>query len=197
MEALIEPVDNIRRRVKWGLAIHTTALFLFLTIHTTMDLRLLSIGYIDNRNFPGTGPLGHDDSANFSTAFVVIYTVMFPLSQWLVDGFLVSRLHFNSLMCLTRFILPVISLLCYLFHGLLGHDFPMSDVCCFSRYVPNLFAVLLWRRPLTHKYSDGHREHLQHLAWRYSCAAQHRILFNLPFTQYPSYAHDYHKTCPA
>ena len=58
-----------------------------------MDLHILSTGYVDNRNFPGTGPVGYDDSANFSTAFIVIYTGMFPLSQWLVDGLLVSRLH--------------------------------------------------------------------------------------------------------
>ena len=95
MEASVESANNVGKRVKWGLAIHTVALFLFLTIHTVMDLHLLSTGYIDNRSSPD-GPVGNNLSINYSTAFTVIYNATFlPLNQWLVDGFLVSQSHFK------------------------------------------------------------------------------------------------------
>ena len=142
MEALIEPINNIGRRVKWGLAVHTMALFLFLAIHLTMDLHLLSTGYVDNRRFPGAGPVGYNDRANFSTAFVVIDTAMFPMSQWLVDGLLVSNFRFKlTRLCLTRFIPPAVSLLCHLFHESPDHGSPMPNLCCLCRCVPNSFAV--------------------------------------------------------
>ena len=98
MEALVEAVGNIRRRVKWGFVVHTIALFLFLTTHTAMNLDLLSTGYVDNRSFPRAGPIGYIQVAYFSTALLVFYSgVFFPLGQWLADGLLVSRSISDSL----------------------------------------------------------------------------------------------------
>ena len=59
-----------------------------------MDLYIASIGFVDNRNFPGTdkrppGPLGCELAPN-SKAVGVVFSVMFRLNQWLADGLLVS-----------------------------------------------------------------------------------------------------------
>ena len=149
------------RRVKWGLVVHTVALFLFLAIPATMDPYITSLQYIDNRNFPDTGPIGYNYSANFSVALLAFYIPMFPVNQWLVDGLLVSNFRFKlTRLCLTRFIPPVVSLLCHLFHESLDHGFPMPNLCCLCWCAPRLFAMLWWHRLLIHQYSDGYHGYL-------------------------------------
>ena len=75
---------------------HTTALLVFLTIPISMDLYMASNQLIDNRSFPGgrglpPGPIGYESSLQSGNrVFNSISNVMFPLSQWLADGLLVS-----------------------------------------------------------------------------------------------------------
>jgi len=62
-----------------------------------MDLDLLSISFIDNRDFPGVkgvfypGPAGYREVVYFK-AINVIPNATFPLNNWLADGLLVSSL---------------------------------------------------------------------------------------------------------
>jgi len=88
---MLNPVNTMKRTVKWGLIAHTTAMFLLLTVPAAIGLALLSNEYINNRDFPGNdtsppGPLGIPSP----NVLVVLYNLGFPLSQWLADGLLVS-----------------------------------------------------------------------------------------------------------
>ena len=94
MDALLNPVDRIRTRIRWGLVAQTVAMFASLTVYTAMSLHLHSISYVDNRNFPGIGggmpgPLGYQ-LLIISKPISVVPNAMFPLNQWLADGLLVS-----------------------------------------------------------------------------------------------------------
>lgn len=95
MSALFNPVNRMRAATKWGLAAHTTAMFLFASIAVTMAFHLQFISGIDNREFPGVdgvlppGPFGYK-SLVYSEAITIVPNVMFPLNQWLADGLLVS-----------------------------------------------------------------------------------------------------------
>jgi len=95
--ALLTPVDRRRERIKWGLVSYTVAMFSLVTVYTAINLYLLSISYIDNREFPGAGnvqdpgPLGYLESI-YSTAITAIPSAMFVSSNWLADGLLVSHL---------------------------------------------------------------------------------------------------------
>ena len=69
-------------------------MFSFLTIPAALDLNVTSITYIDDREFPGNeefppGPIGWLRILG-AKAIGTIFTVMFPLNQWLADGLLVS-----------------------------------------------------------------------------------------------------------
>ena len=96
--ALINPVNTTRKSVKWGLAAHTTALFLFLTARITIDQYTASTEYIDNRDFSDAdelfppGPIGYDVALFTIGPFGNVYPALFPLNQWLADGLLVSSI---------------------------------------------------------------------------------------------------------
>jgi len=121
MAALLGPASHTGGVVKWGLVVHTGAMFTFLTILFATLLDIQSISYIDNRAFPGAdgapwaGPVAYQLFI-YSKAISVFPLVMFLLNNWLADG------------------LFALSLLCYLCHELLGHRLPMFDV-------PRLFHV--------------------------------------------------------
>ena len=96
MSALLYPVHPTTKGTRWGLVAHAVAMFSFLTIACAINRDHLSISYIDGREFAGvegflTGPIGYialllrDQQA----LDYVSYSV-FPLNQWLADGFLVS-----------------------------------------------------------------------------------------------------------
>ena len=96
MEALLNPANRrTKEETKWGLLAHTTAMFAFVTIATAINLHLLSICYIDNREFPGVdgvvfpGPLGYQVFI-YSRAISVVPSVLFLLNNWLADGLLVG-----------------------------------------------------------------------------------------------------------
>ena len=93
--ALTNPVNTTRKSVKLGLVAHATALFLFLTTRIVVNQYTVSTDYIDNRGFPGTdkvppGPTGYNSIHFTSGPFLNVYSVIFPLSQWLADGLFVS-----------------------------------------------------------------------------------------------------------
>ena len=55
----------------------------------------MSTEYVGNRGFPGTddfppGPIGYDCIYFTIGPFKNVYSVMFPLSQWLADGLVVG-----------------------------------------------------------------------------------------------------------
>ena len=94
MAMLLSPTNSIRNGIRWPLVAHTIALFLFLTIPLGIDLEYLSMDYINDREFPGTGelppgPMGYDDLFALK-ATATVFNAMFPLNQWLADGLLVS-----------------------------------------------------------------------------------------------------------
>ena len=93
MGALLDPASRTKGGIKWGLVAHTAAMFSFVTIYTGMSLNLQSISYVDNRAFPA-GPLVYQLSIS-TQAVSIVPNIMFPLNQWLADGFLV-RSALNS-----------------------------------------------------------------------------------------------------
>ena len=88
--------DSNNRRgepIKWGLVAYTVVMFSVATVQTAMSLDILSISYIDNREFPGNvmfdpGPWGYQFSIS-PEALSIFPNVMFTLSDWLADGLLV------------------------------------------------------------------------------------------------------------
>ena len=95
MGTLLNPPDRARGGVKWGLAAHTAAMFLFVTISSAASFDLYSIALVDNREFPGLsifapGPFGYLDYIN-TAAVSVVPNVMFVLNTCLADGFLVGH----------------------------------------------------------------------------------------------------------
>ena len=94
ISVLLNPTNSFRGSVKWAFVIHTVALFSFLTIPVGIDLNRLFITYINDREFPGNnvyppGPIRYDLTPDIKSTNTV-YTVMFPLNQWLADGLLVG-----------------------------------------------------------------------------------------------------------
>ena len=94
--ALFNPTLRRGEPIKWGLVSYTAVMFSIATVQTAMYFQLQSISYIDNREFPGEdaallspGPYGYQASI-ISEALSVFPSVLFFLSEWLADGFLVS-----------------------------------------------------------------------------------------------------------
>lgn len=92
--ALFDPLNRTRSRgIKWGLVVHTTVMFLLLTVATAMGLNLQSISHIDNREFLTNqfppGPIGYKFLI-YSKAISLVPNLTFQLNQWLADGLLVS-----------------------------------------------------------------------------------------------------------
>ena len=104
MVALLNPVSCRGAPIKWGLTSYTVVMFLLAIVGAAMSLDILSISYIDNREFPGAegvifpGPLGYQLFIS-PEALSIIPNVMLTLSNWLADGLLVSSL-FNC--CITH-----------------------------------------------------------------------------------------------
>ena len=93
--ALFSTANRAKGGIKWGLVVHTSIMFSFVTIYTGTNLNILSLAYIDNREFPGfedvvpPGPLGYQLFI-YSTAISIVPNVMVLLNNWLADGLLVS-----------------------------------------------------------------------------------------------------------
>ena len=94
MVVLLNPLNPIRKSIKWALVAHTMAMFSVLTTPVVIELLYFSIQYIDDRAFPGNdesppGPFGYQFYLS-STAASTVFELMFPLNQWLADGLLVG-----------------------------------------------------------------------------------------------------------
>ena len=94
MSVLLWPDNPIKRGVKWALIIHAVLVFSFSITPIGIDLNHMSAMYIGNREYPGSdvyppGPIGYDDVVNTNLTFSV-YSLFFPLNQWLADGLLVG-----------------------------------------------------------------------------------------------------------
>ena len=96
IDSLFSPTNRLRGGIKWGLVVHTTAMFSFLTVSIGIFFSWQSAAYIDDREFPGVGevtdpgPLGYLIFSNPSLAIQIVENITFPLNQWLADGLLVS-----------------------------------------------------------------------------------------------------------
>lgn len=101
MAALYDKANRAGEGIRWGLVAYAAAMFSFVTIFTATNLKIQSISYVDNREFPGMrntgcvlppGPLGYQFSI-YSTAISVGGRLMFHLNNWLADGLLLYRCH--------------------------------------------------------------------------------------------------------
>ena len=94
MAALLSPANPMRRGTRGALVAHTMALYSFLTVPLGGSLSYLSTAYVNNRGFPGDdkfppGPIGYYNALG-TDATGLVFTVTFPLNQWLADGLLVG-----------------------------------------------------------------------------------------------------------
>ena len=99
MSALLYPAGRTKEDIKWGLVAHTLAMFSAVTIYTATELNMLSIGYTDNREFPGDGvlfpgPLGYQFLVN-SGVITITADTMFTLNSWLANGLLVGSVSIS------------------------------------------------------------------------------------------------------
>ena len=102
MNALLYPAHPTPKGTRWGLVAYAVAMFSFLTIGCAINRDILSISYIDGREFTGVeglspGPIGYpiflfwDEQATSYVSYL-----MFPINQWLADGFLVSSASISA-----------------------------------------------------------------------------------------------------
>ena len=95
MAALFNPVHRRGEYVKWGLISYTVVMFSFVTIHNAVVFKLISISYVDNRDFSGVddlqppGPCGYQQSTHSGALNLIAYGT-FIFNGWLADGLLVS-----------------------------------------------------------------------------------------------------------
>ena len=96
MGSLLDPVNRARGGIKWGLVVHTVAMFSIVTVYTAITLDIQSISFIDNREYPGSstdsavppGPIGYQYLLH-SKPIGITPTPMLVLNNWLSDGLLV------------------------------------------------------------------------------------------------------------
>ena len=97
MTGLFDPAHRRGERVKWGLVSYTTAMFSILTVLIVISSDILSIMFIDSRQFPGVvglvppGPYGYLLYIS-PMAISALPDAMVILNNWLADGLLVSSL---------------------------------------------------------------------------------------------------------
>ena len=155
MSALLNPVNRMKGGIKWGLAIHTAAMFSFVTIYTAINLNIQSISFINNREFPGTstdgaippGPIGYQWFIRYK-AITIALGPFFVMNNWLADGLLVSLT--NPVIQGPALIDPLaLSLLHCLRKEPLGHHLPIYNVSRLFWYVLEPFANRLQYLRLT------------------------------------------------
>ena len=151
MRALFNPIHRRGEPIKWGLVSYTIAIFAVETVLTAMNLHILSISYVDNREYPGVkgmtnpGPNGYQIIIS-PEAVSIIANATFTLSDWLANGLLVSswltpRSPTQVSKCLTPAPPIALSLLCHLCQELLGHRLPMPNVPCLAGQVFQLSTI--------------------------------------------------------
>ena len=134
MSALLNPVYRTRKAVKWGLVAYIVVIFSFSTIGCTVNRRDLSAAYIDYRGYDVDGPFEYTSVVNSNEDAIHLVTeLLFPISQWLVDGLLVSSAS-NPVPQVSN-TTSAVSLSCHLFYELLGHLHSRPDVPCLLWFV--------------------------------------------------------------
>ena len=127
MAALFNPAHRRGEGIKWGLVSYTAITFSSVTLVTAMNLNILSVSYIDNREFPGDGtappgPFGYQLVME-PKALTIIPNLLFVFNDLLADSLLVScssDAHVHSPRWLIR-TPPALSLLRNLLHEPLDH----------------------------------------------------------------------------
>ena len=143
MTALIDPLHRRGEGIKWGLVSYTAVTFSVVTILTAMNLNVLSVSYIDNREFPGEdtappGPFGYELVMD-PKALTIIPNILFILNDLLADSLLVSYSPDAAFTHRRLTQAPLaLSLLCNLLHEPLDHRLPLPHVPWFVRYVLGL-----------------------------------------------------------
>ena len=133
MTALFNPANQRGRAVKWGLVVQTAVMFMLATSFSALGINSQGIYYIDDREFPGVngvlppGPFGYFMFA-YTDAVNVTPDILFLLSQWLADGFLVSALPRSAGQVFNPSSFSALPLLHYLLHEPLDHCLSMFDV---------------------------------------------------------------------
>ena len=111
MGALLNPVNRMRGGVRWGLAVHTIAMFSTATMKFAMEINLGFIDFTKNQEFfTNEGFIGEPTkylSTFFSHKIDLPLALAFPLNQWLSDGLLVSPVPI--FITTYRFIRPLLS----------------------------------------------------------------------------------------
>ena len=90
MIALFNRVHHRGEGIKWGLVSYTVIMFLLVTVYTATKGHILSISYIDNRDFP-RGPWEYQVKT-YQTVIPTVSRAAFTLNNWSADAFLVSPL---------------------------------------------------------------------------------------------------------
>ena len=134
MSPLLSPDGHKRNAMTWGLVGHTTAMFLFATAYTATNLGMLSISFVDNREFSAVdgvppGPVGYQ---LFITpgALNIVASLMIFLNNCLADGLLVNLALSHVSRYLTQAVPQALSLLHHLCPGLLGHYLSQFGLSC-------------------------------------------------------------------
>lgn len=132
--ALISPANPTTGGTKWLLVAHTVVMFFFVTVFTATNLDILSISYIDNRDFPGIkelppGALGYQH-LTFSHTAGVVSTFTFLLNNWLADGLLLYRCYVIYAMNYWPIVLPSLMYLATFATGILLVYYQISHPTC-------------------------------------------------------------------
>jgi len=95
MMALLKPTHRKEEGIKWWLVFYTVAMFLFVTVYTTVNLHIQSRSFIDNRkdrsDLTFSGPIRYQMIVH-KMDLGLVPNVVFNLNNWLADGLLVSSL---------------------------------------------------------------------------------------------------------
>ena len=145
MAALFNPAYRRGEGVRWWIVSFTAVMFSIVTIATAMNLNVLSVSYIDNREFPGKGtappgPFGYQLVME-PKALTIIPNILFVVNDLLADSLLVrySSDDVFTHRWLTQ-IPPALSLLRSLLHESLDHRPPLPHVPWFAGYTSWLFV---------------------------------------------------------
>ena len=133
MAAFFNPVHRRREGVLSGLVSYTVVIFSLVTVLAAINLDILSVSCIDNREFPGRGalvplgPFGYQVVVD-PKALTVILGVIFLWNNLLADGFLVGCLFgpTSPTQVANAALLLVLPFPCSLLHRNLGRRPPLG-----------------------------------------------------------------------
>ena len=94
MAALFNPLHRRGEGIKWGLVSYTAVTFSSVTVATAMNLGILSVSYVENREFSGggaaaPGPFGYQLDMD-PKALIIVPDLFFIFNDLLANILLVS-----------------------------------------------------------------------------------------------------------